>query len=284
MRGQPEPSPGGALRGRELTVHVYAQCWNEAEMLPFFFRHYDGLVDRYFIYDDGSDDGSSELLRSHPKVDARRFQRTDPESFVRSEQTFSNDCWKESRGVADWVIVTDVDELLVHEALSGYLADCTAEGVTLIPSLGFQMISETVPDADEDLPRSRRFGTPWIQMMKPSLFAPDAITEMNFLPGRHSAEPQGRVRVPPRDELVLLHYKYLGFERTLARHRALAAKLGPSDRAAGWGHKYSWSREQLRDDWDAVARDGVDWAEAMADPSWHYPIAPWWSPYRRSAA
>ena len=85
-------------------------------MLPFFFRHYDGLVDQYFIYDDGSDDGSSELLSLHPKVEARRFQRTDPDSFVRSEQTFSNACWKESRGIADWVIVTDVDELLVHEA------------------------------------------------------------------------------------------------------------------------------------------------------------------------
>ena len=69
---KPEPSPGGVLRRRKLIVHVYAQCWNEAEMLPFFFRHYDGLVDQYFIYDDGSDDGSSELLSIHPKVDAQQ--------------------------------------------------------------------------------------------------------------------------------------------------------------------------------------------------------------------
>lgn len=253
-------------------------------MLPFFFRHYDGLVDQYFIYDDGSDDGSSELLSIHPKVEARRFQRTDPDSFVRSEQTFSNGCWKESRGIADWVIVTDVDELLVHGAMRRYLADCTEAGVTLIPSLGFQMISETVPEAAEDLPRSRRFGAPWIQMMKPSLFAPDAITEINFHPGRHSAAPQGQVFVPPHDELVLLHYKYLGFQRALARHRALAGKLGPTDHANGWGHKYFWSQEQLRDDWEAVAREGVDWAEAMADPAWHYPITPWWTSYRRTAA
>ena len=107
------------------------------------------------------------------------------------------------------------------------------------------MISETVPEEAEDLPRTRRFGTPWIQMMKPSLFAPDAITEINFLPGRHSAEPQGQVFVPPHDELVLLHYKYLGFQRALARHRALARKLGPTDHANGWGHKYSWSRRAV---------------------------------------
>jgi hypothetical protein len=265
-------------------VHVYAQCWNEAERLPFFFRHYDRLVDRYFIYDDCSDDGSSELLRSHPKVEARRFKRTDPDSFVRSEQAFSNACWKESRGIADWVIVTDVDEFLVHDAMSRYLEACTEAGVTLIPSLGFQMISETEPGSDEDLARSRRFGAPWVQMMKPSLFAPDAITEIDFLPGRHSAEPQGRVVVPLHDEVVLLHYKYLGFQRAFTRHRALAEKLGPADRANGWGHKYSWSLEQLREDWDAVARDGVDWAQAMTDPDWEYPIKPWWDSYRRAGA
>ena len=27
--------------------HLYCLCWNEAPMLPHFFRHYDPLVDRY---------------------------------------------------------------------------------------------------------------------------------------------------------------------------------------------------------------------------------------------
>lgn len=31
-------------------------------MLPYFFRHYDSLVDRYFISDNGSSDRSRELL------------------------------------------------------------------------------------------------------------------------------------------------------------------------------------------------------------------------------
>jgi Glycosyl transferase family 2 len=102
--------------GGWMTVHLYAQCWNDEWMLPFFFRHYDRLVDRYFIYDDGSADGTWGLLRSHPKVEARRFERATPESFVLSEQAFSNECWKGSRGEADWVILTDIDEHLFHPA------------------------------------------------------------------------------------------------------------------------------------------------------------------------
>ena len=32
-------------------------------MLPFFFKNYDPWVDRYFVYDDGSEDNSIDLLR-----------------------------------------------------------------------------------------------------------------------------------------------------------------------------------------------------------------------------
>jgi hypothetical protein len=33
----------GSIVQRSLTVHVYATCWNEEKMLPYFFRHYDTL-------------------------------------------------------------------------------------------------------------------------------------------------------------------------------------------------------------------------------------------------
>jgi hypothetical protein len=65
-------------------------------MLPYFFRHYDSFVDRYVIFDDGSTDRSPQLLTENPKVDLRRFVRSDPDSFVRSEQALSNACWKEA--------------------------------------------------------------------------------------------------------------------------------------------------------------------------------------------
>ena len=87
-----------------MVVHLFAQCWNDEQTLPFFFRHYDGLVDRYVIYDDGSTDNTWAILQSHPKVDARRFVRSVPDSFALSEQALSNDCWKASAGEADWVM------------------------------------------------------------------------------------------------------------------------------------------------------------------------------------
>jgi hypothetical protein len=264
-----------------LIVHLYAQCWNDEWMLPFFFRHYDRLVDRYFIYDDGSTDDTWSILQSHPKVEARRFARTDPDSFVRSEQTFSNECWKESRGQADWVIVTDLDEHLVHPGGRDYLSSSAAAGVTLIPALGFQMISDRLPGPHEELSVTCRLGAPWDKMMKASIFDPDEIAEIKFVTGRHVSRPAGRVELPARDEMVLLHYKYLGFERTLERHRMLLAGLGDTDLERGWGFQYTWTEDELRADWDAVARDAVDWTTVGRDPDWRYPVEPWWEHYRR---
>lgn len=66
---------------RRDRVHLYTVSWNEQAMLGYFFRHYDRFVDRYVFYDDGSDDGTRERLDAHPRVEVRRFERTDPHSF-----------------------------------------------------------------------------------------------------------------------------------------------------------------------------------------------------------
>lgn len=267
-----------------MIVHLYAQCWNDEWMLPFFFRHYDPLVDRYFIYDDGSTDATRSLLEAHPNVEPRRFVRADPDSFALSEQAFSNECWKQSRGEADWVIVTDIDEHLVHPAGRDYLALCSAADLTLIPALGFQMISERPPKPEETLAREYRLGAPQAYWIKPSIFDPDAIDEISFRPGRHRADPSGRVEVPGTDEMMLFHYKYMGFQQTLARHRMLRTGMRSKDLESGYGSQYFWSENELRAKWDDVAKHAVDTAAVVRDPGWRYPLKLWWERYRRRAA
>jgi len=46
-------------------------------------------------------------------------------------------------------------------------------------------------------------------------------------------------------ELLLLHYKYLGFERTFRRHALYCTRQRTKDLVLGWGVHYSWSREEL---------------------------------------
>ena len=115
-------------------------------MLPFFFLHYDKLVQRYIIYDDASTDDSQEILRLNPKVELRPMPPySDPESRIGSALALQETCWKESRGIADWVIVTDIDEHLYHPDMYRYLAQCRAQGVTIIPASRIPNAVGTIP-------------------------------------------------------------------------------------------------------------------------------------------
>lgn len=262
-----------------MRVDLYTICWDEAEFLPSFFRHYDHLVDRYFIYDDGSTDGTLDLLAAHSRVEIRRFPRSVGNSFVLSHRAFHESVWKESRGRADWVIVTAVDEFLSMRAglTKERLAAYARAGATMIPALGYQMISETFPERGADLCRSVTTGAFYSLMSKLSLFDPNLIEATGYALGRHGASPSGRLVMAPFDELELRHYRYLDFERTLGRNLALAARMGETDRRQGWG-AYDQT-EVLRREWARFSAEAVD----MAAPDFavwrHAPVRQrWWRP------
>jgi hypothetical protein len=165
-----------------------------------------------------------------------------------------------------------------------YLADCRAKGITMVPALGYQMLSETFPPADQLLCENVTMGAPWIQMNKLGVFSPDAIEDSNFGLGRHMAQPTGRAVAPDRDELLLLHYKYLGIEHTQRRHEECAARLEKIELENGWCHRWRWSRGQLLEDWRKFERDLVDVSRPDLKPWESHPAARWWDGYRISVA
>ena len=106
-----------------MKIDLYTRCWNDAHMLGFMFRNYDDLVQRYVVYDDGSTDGSLDILAAHPKVEIRdQAAYRNPSSRILAALSLLETCWHESRGRADWVIVCDIDELLYHPKIDLYIA------------------------------------------------------------------------------------------------------------------------------------------------------------------
>jgi Glycosyl transferase family 2 len=186
-------------------VHLYTLCWDEADMLGFFFRHYDPWVDRYVVYDDGSIDGPLTILADHPKVDLRTFVRSDENSFCLSHKALQDEVWKESRGKADWAVVTAIDEHLhvPGRGMAECLSEQTARGATILPALGFDMNHPAMPEDDGLLIKRVTRGRPRIAFNKLSIFNPDAVLETGFGTGRHKAEPVGDLTLPGRNELVL---------------------------------------------------------------------------------
>ena len=258
-----------------MRVHLYTLSWNEMKMLGFFFRHYDPWVERYVFFDDGSSDGTLDVLRNHPRVEVRRFERHIADSFVLSSLHLNDHVWKESRGLADWVIISAVDEHFYHRDLRGYLESARRAGVTAIPGLGYEMVSADFPGPAEELTRTRTRGAPEPLWNKLNLFNPDAVEETNYSAGRHEARPTGRIAYPEVDELLILHYKYIGFDYVRRRHALLSTGLGTTDRENRWGYQFDLSNPELLDKLADLEKRAVDVA-SLEEPGQYHRGPRWW--------
>ena len=254
-----------------MIVHLHASCWNEARMLPFFFRHYDRFVDHYFIRDNQSDDASLEILAAHPRVTVQPLYLPG-DSFAEAGLAQVNQFWWPSRGKADWIAVCNIDELFWHPDLKGYLGECRDKGITFLGSSGYQMISTEFPAPGDDLPFAIRSGVPAPAYDKPSFFNPDAITNSGFAIGRHRAKPAGNVVRPAKEEILLLHYKYLGPEYVNVRNKELNARRRPRDIAKGYGAQYDpFVAHAQYESFRAKAREVVPAGQRESEPRLSWP-------------
>src|ERR1700728_5159659 len=236
------------MPGKQRT-ELFCLCWNDARMLPFFFRHYDPIVDQYYIFDNGSTDGSLSLLENHGRVVITHFD-VPGNSFVDEERRLGDTIWRNSS--ADWVIITDIDEHIYHPNLNQYLQQCTDEGMTAIQSIGYEMVSDRFPTGTEPLVEQVTIGTRSNGHDRLCIFNPREIAETNFTVGRHEAEPTGRVVWPAYPQVLLLHYKQLGVDYPIARSAELRKGLGEGDLEKSWGIHYTWSPEVITAKWQEI--------------------------------
>ncbi len=138
------------------------------------------------------------------------------------------------------------------------------------------MVTNEFPAKHEYLAASRTQGAPYGVMNKLSIFDPDLIEETNFEPGRHGANPTGKIVLPEEDELLLLHYKYLGLPYLVERNSFLCKGLGEIDRANGWGHQYTLDKEKHIEGWEFFRRRLVDIALLGADAWKGHSESRWW--------
>jgi hypothetical protein len=230
-------------------VHLHCLCWNDARLLPYFFRHYDSIVDRYFVFDNGSTDRSLALLKNHGRIKISHFD-VSGDSFVEEERRLGDTTWRSSD--ADWVIITDIDEHIYHPNLREYLRRCTNEGITAIRSIGYEMVSDGFPVGNRRLCELVTIGTRSTGHDRLCIFNPKALTATNFSPGRHEAEPTGRVIWPTYPQLLLLHFKQLGVDYPIARSAELRRGLKPRDITEGWGVHYTWGAAEIAAKWQEI--------------------------------
>lgn len=226
-------------------VHYYAVCWNEELILPWMFKYYGQFVDCFTIYDNYSSDKTEEIINNNPKAEIIKFGDKDHfDDFA--NQKIKNTCWKRSRGKADWVVVCDMDEFLYHPNLESLLQKLVDEKVSFPTTMGYDMFSESFPkyDGRYQLTDLVQQGVRYQWFDKHIVFDPYMIVDTFFDPGAHHANPTGIVsRGSDNTALKLLHYKNLGIDYLMSRHRQLGERLSAANLNKGFGIHYLSSKQ-----------------------------------------
>ena len=223
-------------------VHYYAVCWNEEKMLPFMFDYYGQFVDHFTIYDNYSTDKSETIINSHSNANIIKFQTDGFNDNVHND--IKNNCWKQSRGKADYVIVCDIDEFIYNTDIHQVLSELKKSRFTIVKPFGYNMYSTEYPTQGKSLTDQVKRGIRVPMFDKCILFNPHAIVEINYKPGAHECHPWGRVKVCRNEDIKLLHYKNMGLEQLIARNRLYASRLSNENKEKGYGAEYL-KKEQI---------------------------------------
>jgi hypothetical protein len=208
-----------------MIIHLYTITYNEEKILPFFFKHYEKFVDRFFFYDNESTDGTLKILKTRKDVTVRTF-KTNRKQNTLILTKLRNSIWKNSIGKCDYVIVCDADEFLYHKNLKNFLGTTKNKNVTIYKPYGFEMFSETFPHENLEIIKQIKLGIEAPLMSKCVIFNPNMIIKTNYSHGSHSCMPEGYVKICRNKGLKLLHYKQLCLEYFL-RKKNIAKKRVP---------------------------------------------------------
>jgi len=226
-------------------VHLYAVCWNEEKIIPWFLDHYRRFVDRFFIYDNGSTDATLALLAAAPNVMVYPHDTGGVHDNAALLEV-KNNAWKASIGKADFVVVCDMDEFLHHPRMVHLLAHMRKHSYTVLKPDGYQMVCERMPVHDGTCLLTERIvrGVADFQYYsKTILFDPNRV-DIGFQIGAHRSNPTGMVKTYQSDRAKLLHYKYVDRDEVLRKVQTYRPRL-----PVGTMH----SRHYRISDGDAVA-------------------------------
>jgi glycosyltransferase involved in cell wall biosynthesis len=251
-----------------MKIWAYVTVWNEEKMLPYYLRHYSTFCDRIIVLDNESTDNTVSIANEYPMAEVRKFSTGDTfNDYAHLE--LKHKCIEESKGNADYIIVSDCDEFIAHPNIKEFLQNNSQ--YSIIYPAGFQMVSFNFPDGDGQIYDSIKSGVPDPWYSKPILIDPNRVINFSWVEGCHEisldSEHVGETLHPVPTEIrplgewdgnpwgkwkmqfevldqfnefpiKLLHYKFMGREYVKERYTQYAQRNSQENKDAGLAVHY----------------------------------------------
>ena len=248
-----------------MIVNVYTFCYNEMNILPFVVDYLDTYADHVYVYDNGSTDGSIEFLQKFDWITVRNFKTEGKNNTIMRD--IKNECWKESRGVADLVVVCDLDEVLCAKNIRRSLQDIIEGGYTIAAPKWYTFVSETMPVYEKGKLLHENYPLAWFGEGKVLIFDPNKIKDINFTVGSHGCNPTGEVKYYSKGEtgdIYCLHIcNNLGVEYKIKKYAMANKRRSRHDVQAKHGIHYTQTPEQIRKDYNNMLKTAINFSDLL---------------------
>ena len=235
-------------------IWLYTVCWNEIDILPFVVDYWKRFAQKVIVYDNGSTDGTLEFLKKFDWIEVRSFETDGFNDIV--HMRIKNEVWKEARGKADFVVVCDMDECLYSPVLEEEMEYMLENGFTICGPEQYALVGDNYPEYKDNmllheiitrvrLQKSNH--TPHlITTGKLMLFNPNAIKEINYSAGCHTANPIGNVKLYDRKQIFCIHInRGFGVDYNIRRVREYEKRLSNTNKKYKLGIHYTFSDEEI---------------------------------------
>lgn len=217
---------------------IYTITYNEEVFIQYFIDHYRSKFPGcdIVIYDNMSTDNTVKIANEN-NCNVISFDTND--KFMDSKHLqIKNNCWKNSKN--QWALICDADEL-VQISLEELIEEDRL-GSTIIKFEGYNMVNLEENNNFKNMTNGARA----IQYDKNYLFNTKLLTDINYSPGCHSADPKGTIKYSD-NVYKACHFKWLNKEYVINRYRLCADRLSEENKKNQWGYHYFWSDEKIID-------------------------------------
>lgn len=255
-----------------MKIDWYCLCYNEEFIIPWIVQYWekirkDGIDLHVYVWDNYSTDKSVEMLSKYDWITVNYF-KTEGQDDIR-QAMIKNTVWKNSKGKADFVCVTDFDEIIWSNDLKSELQKMKDGGYNVLGTQWFAFCGDKIPEYSEDkylhqlvkrgyrqeinhMPEYKDFG-------KFMIIDPNKIDDMHWSVGNHICNPSPEIKLYISYKIVAFHVnKGLSEDYFVGKRKIMGANLSKTNRQYNMCYEYNFPEEKSREEYREYIKKSVE--------------------------
>lgn len=230
-------------------------CKNEADIIPYVIPYWKRVADKVVVFDNGSDDGSVEMLSKYDWIEIRSFDSDGQNDLIQKQ--IKEKAYLEYKDKFEIIIITDMDEIFYFNDFKALQSVFIDKGYDVLATPIFSLCEANKPPYSEDLLLHQVCHKFFNQRMnhqdgfenisKFSIFNTNTVEKVSMSVGQHYVKTFPSMKIILDSNDFCLHInKGLGLDYFLSKRKRMGDNLSDTNKKHGMAIEYLKSEEESR--------------------------------------